>query len=120
MKEHNEYTQPLTQFEQDFESGNKNLFLEIRDIIINYTQMTELQKTIVTTFANSDGPICNMRTYGKFVEITFLKGIRMKDKYKLLTGSGKEMRSISISEFNEELIRYYVGQAVTINSKRKK
>jgi hypothetical protein len=115
-----EYQVPLTKFEEDFETGNKNLFLEIRDIIISYPQMTEIQKSIVTTFANIDGPICNMRSADLAVEITFLKGIKMKDKYKLLTGSGKEMRTITIKEFNEDLIRYYIDQAILINSKKKK
>ena len=120
MEEQTQYQAPLTKFEEDFESGNKSLFLEIREIIIGYTQMSELQKSIVTSFADSNGPICNMSTRGKSVEISFLKGIRMKDKYKLLTGTGKEMRSITITEFNEDLIRYYVDQAVTINAKRKR
>jgi hypothetical protein len=115
-----EYKVPLTKFEEDFETGNKDLFLEIRDIIISYPQMTELQKSIVTTFANVDGPICNMRSSGPAVEITFLKGIKMKDKHKLLTGSGKEMRVITIKEFNKEVICYYIDQAIVINSKKKK
>ena len=120
MEEQTQYQTPLTKFEENFESGNKNLFLEIREIIIGYNQMSELQKSIVTSFANDNGPICNMASQGKSIEITFLKGIRMKDKYNLLTGTGKEMRSILISELNEELVRYYLDQAVTINSKRKR
>jgi hypothetical protein len=120
MEEETQYKTPLTKFEQDFESGNKNLFLEIREIIINYPQMAELQKSIVTSFSNDNGPICNMSSKSNQIEITFLKGIKMKDKYKLLTGTGKEMRSIIISKFNEELVKYYIDQAVTINSKRKR
>ena len=120
MEEKTQYQAPLTKFEEDFESGNKDLFMEIREVIISYPQMSELQKSIVTSFANDNGPICNMRSQKNSVEITLLKGIRMKDKYKLLTGTGKEMRSILVSEFDKELIKYYIDQAITINSKKRR
>lgn len=112
--------QTPTQFQNDLESNQKNLFLQIREVLLSYKQMMELQKSIITTYANDNGPICNMRTMGKQVEITFLKGIKLKDKYKLLSGTGKEMRSMTLSEFDEELLEYYIDQAVVINSKRKK
>lgn len=109
-----------TQFQNDLESNQKTLFLQIREVLLSYKQMTEIQKSIITTYANDNGPICNMRTMGQQVEITFLKGIKMKDKYKLLSGSGKEMKSITLKEFDEQLLEYYIDQAVEINLKRKK
>lgn len=118
--EYNQYQEPKTQFEKDLLSNNKDLFLETRELILSYPQMMELQKSIITTFANDNGPICNMRTMNKTLEITFLKGINLKDKHKLLTGSGKEMRSLTIDNLDKEILSYYIQQAIKINERKRR
>ncbi|NQZ84413.1 MAG: DUF1801 domain-containing protein [Nanoarchaeales archaeon] len=119
-EEFDKYKEPQTQFEKDLESSSKNLFLDIREVLLSYPQMLELQKSIITTFADDNGPICNMRTMKQTVEITFLKGIKMKDRFKLLTGTGREMRSLIMHKADTEILKYYIDQAVAINSKRRR
>ena len=57
-----------------------------------------------------------MRTMKHGIDIGFLKGVHMEDKYSLLTGSGKVMRVLPMGELDIAVVRYYVDQAVKINS----
>jgi len=53
------------------------------------------------------------------IDIGFLKGARMEDKYGLRTGTGKVMRVLSMDKLNVDCVAYYIGQAVKINVGKK-
>ena len=44
----------------------------------------------------------------------------MKDKFELLTGKGKAIRVLpQMGKLNEEVIKYFINQAIEINAKKK-
>ena len=102
------------QFELDMTSEHWPLFEAVREILLSIDGMTETKKPRITTYANSNGGICHMRTMPHGIDIGFLKGAKMTDSFGVLTGNGKVMRVLPLSELDEPLIRHYLGQAVDI------
>ena len=108
------------QFDKDLQSAYKDLFLQARELLLTFEGIIETKKERITTYSNAKGGICHLRTMPYGVDFGFLKGAKMEDKYKLLTGKGK---AISIlpqkGELNERVIKYFVNQALEINAKKK-
>lgn len=106
------------QYGKDLQSEHKDLFLEARDFLLSFEGIEETQKERITTYSNSNGGICHMRTMPYGIDFGFLKGAKMKDKLGLLTGDGKAIRVLPLTEMNKEAVKYYVDQAIEINSKK--
>lgn len=49
------------------------------------------------------------------VDIGFLKGAQLQDKFGLLQGEGKKMRVLKLKQYNEQKVNYYINQAKQIN-----
>ena len=106
------------QFDIDMKSEYKMLFSSARKILLEDYGLKETRKDRITTYTDDIGGICHMRTMKHGIDIGFLKGTRMKDKYGLLTGSGKVMRVLPVSELDVGQVQYYVDQAILMNSKK--
>ena len=107
------------QFDKDLQSAFKDLFLEARQILLSYEGIVETKKERITTYSNKKGGICHMRTMPYGVDFGFLKGAKMKDKCEVLTGKGKDKRVLpQKAELDEEVIKYYINQAIEINANK--
>ena len=107
------------QFEKDLQSEYKVLFLRAREILLSYDGIVETKKQRITTYSNSRGGICHMRTMPYGIDFGFLKGARMDDIFQVLTGKGKSIRVLpQRAELNEEIIRYYIDHAIEINANK--
>ena len=107
------------QFDKDLKSEFRDLFLEAREIILSYEEIIETKKERITTYSDSKGGICHMRTMSYGIDFGFLKGAKMEDKFELLTGQGKAIRVLSQKgKLDKKLIGYYLKQAIAINSKK--
>ena len=104
------------QFDKDMTSPYRALFLEVRDFLLQIEGMEETKKQRITTYAHSTGNICHLRTMPHGVDIGFLKGSKMVDAKKLLTGNGKAIRVLSINAMNQEALQYYIEQAIKLNN----
>jgi len=104
------------QFDIDMKSEHKKLFLSSQELLLEFREFKEVKKERITTYSNRNGGICHMRTMQYGIDIGFLKGARMEDKYGLLTGSGKVMRILPLKSFDAECTKYYVRQAIEINA----
>jgi|LGOV01.1.fsa_nt_gb hypothetical protein len=107
------------QYDLDMISKHKDLFLEARGILLSYDTIIETKKERITTYSNGNGGICHMRTMPYGVDFGFLKGAVMTDDFKRLTGKGKLLRVLKMKSMDKELIKYYLDQALIINSKNK-
>lgn len=67
---------------QNMDSDFKDLFLEVRDLLLAVDGITETQKARITTFGNANGGICHVRTMPNGVDIGFLKGAKMTDSQR--------------------------------------
>jgi len=107
------------QFDKDLQSAFKDLFLEAREILLSYEGITETKKERITTYSNDKGGICHMRTMPYGIDFGFLKGAKMEDKNGVLTGKGKTLRVLpQKKELDEALIKYFINQAIKINSNK--
>ena len=106
------------QFDIDMKSEHKMLFNSARKFLLEDYNLKETKKDRITTYSDDIGGICHMRTMKHGIDIGFLKGARMKDEYGVLTGSGKIMRVLSITELDVAQVQYYVDQAIFINSNK--
>lgn len=106
------------QFDVDLKSEHKMIFNLARKILLEEYNLKETKKDRITTYSDYFGGICHMRTTKHGIDIGFLKGARMEDKYGLLSGSGKVMRVLPIHELNVTQVQYYVDQAIMINAKK--
>lgn len=104
-----------TQFEKDMQSPNKELFLKVRELLLKMDGVAETQKPRITTFSNAKGGICHLRTMPHGIDIGFLKGARMNDAEGRLTGTGKAIRVLALSNFEEDVCTYYLNQAIKLN-----
>ena len=104
------------QFDTDMKSVHKELFEAVRQVLLEDYKFDETKKSRITTYSDAKGGICHMRTMKHGIDIGFLKGVHMEDKHSLLTGSGKVMRVLPMGELDIPMVKYYVDQAVKINS----
>jgi hypothetical protein len=103
------------QFLKDIESPFKDLFLEIRSYLLKYHGVEEEKKSRVTNYHYNNSTMCHVRTSEEGVEIGFIKGALIPDKYFQLKGTGKNVRIMSLDLFNIDILDYYVGAAVSLN-----
>ncbi len=101
------------QFDTDLQSPHKDLFMLLRNILIE-VGLEETKKERITTYSYKGGGVCHMRTMSYGVDIGFLKGVQFEDKYHALTGKSKKMRVLALEMFKEEWVRYYLKQAIEI------
>ncbi len=76
--------------------------------------LDETKKERITTYSYSGGGICHMRTMPYGVDIGFLKGAQFEDDFEVLTGKAKKMRVLPLKEYNEDLVNYYLDQAIEL------
>ncbi len=108
------------QFDKDLQSAFKELFLQAREILLSHEGIIETKKERITTYSNSKGGICHLRTMPYGVDFGFLKGARMEDKFEVLTGKGKAIRVLpQKGKLNREAIHYFINQAIDINANKK-
>ncbi|QDG76454.1 DUF1801 domain-containing protein [Labrenzia sp. PHM005] len=105
----------MTQFERDMASDHRDLFLQVRDLLLTRYGFQETQKPRITTYANAKGGICHLRTMPHGIDIGFLKGAKMTDSRGLLTGKGKSIRVLPIQTYNQDHLTYYLKQAIELN-----
>lgn len=105
------------QYEKDMASEFQSLFLATREFLLSFEDIEETKKERITTYGDKNGGICHMRTTKTGLDIGFLKGAKIPDKYGLLTGKTKKMRVYSISELDEEILSYYVEESIRLNKR---
>lgn len=108
------------QFDQDMRSAFKDLFNEVRAILLSIDQMVETKKPRITTYSDKNGGICHLRTTATGVDMGYLKGASFDDKHHLLTGTSKKMRVHRLpadQPLNEVAVRFYLEQARRLNLK---
>ncbi len=104
------------QYDKDLKSGYKQLFLKVRELLLKNKEVSEQKKERITTYYFRGSGLCHVRTMPNGVDIGFLKGAKLQDKFGLLIGEGKKMRVLNFIQYNEQKLSYYIKQAKQINS----
>ena len=104
------------QYDNDLESPHRELFLSVRDILLGIAGTEETKKEKITTYSHNGAGLRQMRTMPNGIDIGFLKGFKMEDKYGLLHGETKRMRVLSLEALLSEELEYYLKEAIDKNS----
>lgn len=104
------------QYDKDMMSDQHDLFMEIRSLLLSYN-LIERKKERITTYGDTNGGICHMRTMVHGVDLGFLKGAIFHDKYQRLTGKGKKIRVLKTKAFDREILSFYIEEAIKKNCK---
>ena len=109
----------MLQYQNDIVSEHRELFETARVFLLRFEGVVETKKPRITTYSDANGGICHLRTMPHGIDFGFLKGAKMQDDFKLLTGHGKLLRVLSLQTFVEDTVVYYVQQAISLNRQRK-
>lgn len=107
----------MLQFDKDLKTPYKKLFLEARNFILSFKGVEELKKERITTYFIHKKGLCHLRTMSHGIDIGFLKGAKMEDKFSLLTGKGKLVRVLAQKQLDQSIVQYYLEQGIAINAK---
>ena len=105
------------QYDKDMESPHKKLFLAAREILLEIEGVQETKKEKITTYSYNGVGLCHMRTMPHGIDLGFLKGFQLGDKYGLLRGDSKRMRILSMDKLKKKELQYYLDEAISKNSK---
>ncbi|NRA19540.1 MAG: DUF1801 domain-containing protein [Oceanospirillaceae bacterium] len=104
------------QYDKDLLSQHVELFLAARKILLAIDGVVEIKKDKITSYAYNGSGLCHMRTMPHGIDIGFLKGAQLSDKYSLLHGKGKRMRVLSLEKIVLHELNYYLLEATSRNS----
>lgn len=117
------------QFDKDANSELSELFLDVRDFLIQEIKMfgyetKERYKEHITTFYTEefDNGFCYIKTKNNYVRLGWFKGAFIDDKFGLLTGNGKVLRGQNIKEFDntcKKAIKLYIKETHTILTEKR-
>lgn len=107
------------QFDKDMMSPHRELFEFTRAFLLSYEGIIETKKPRITTYGNKRSGICHMRTMPHGIDIGFLKGVHLDDRFDALKGKGKVIRVLSLDKMDRGLISYYLKQAIQLNASGK-
>lgn len=104
------------QFDKDIQSKHKDLFLQVRNLLLSKEGIVETKKERITTYSYNKSGICHLRTMPYGVDIGFLKGIQLTDHFDLLIGCEKTIRILPLKSFSKIIINHFVNEAIQINN----
>lgn len=102
------------QYSKDLTSPHKAMFLEARSYLLN-RGLEETRKDRITTYSINKRGICHLRTMPHGIDFGFLRGIHFEDPEQRLTGKGKTLRVLSMTSLDEEVLEYFLAQAIDFN-----
>lgn len=103
------------QFDKDMDSPHKELFLSVRKLALSFKHVEEAKKDRITTYSHNGSGLCHIRTMPHGVDIGFLKGAFIDDKYGLLHGETKRMRVLSLEKMLKKEVEFYFNEAIKLN-----
>lgn len=103
------------QFDKDVQSKHKDLFLKVRNVLLEKNGITETKKEHITTYSYNNKGLCHVRTMPYGVDIGFFKGVQLTDHLELLIGKGKTIRVLPLKAYNEVIVNHFLNEAILAN-----
>ena len=108
----------MTQFESDSRGAFSELLYAVREILLSYPSMIEVQNAKQTSYRDEYSMVAMIRSRGDRFVIAFGKGHQLQAKYPMLEGTGKIVRHLyfkSLEELNETLLREMIEESSILN-----
>ena len=88
------------QFDIDMQGAYKEIFTELREIILSYPQMSELKNEKQTSYSDEYGVVVMLRGSKNSFTLSFGRGAKLASKFPQLTGNGKVVRQLIVKDNN--------------------
>ncbi len=106
-------------FDKVMQSKHRALFLQVRDLLLDFEEVFERKNAHTTSYWTKKGCVCHIKTTQTGLDVGFTKGVQMEDAFGRLWGDGKSKRNISLSSMDENMLVYYIVQALELIPKVK-
>ena len=103
------------QFDHDLNSSFAALFLRVRDSVLSFEGMREIQNAKQTSYACEGRVQCMMRVRHGALVLAFNWGARLSEHYPQLIGDAKVVRHLYLydeKDFDEALFRELIGKSI--------
>ena len=107
------------QFDTDLQSIHKDLFLQVRELLLSNDNVVETKKERITTYSYNKKGLYHLRTMSYGVDIGFLKGVQLTDHLGLLIGNRKTVRVLPLKSFNPVIIEHFINETFQLNMTHK-
>mgnify|MGYP000020375661 CR=1 FL=1 len=106
------------QFDLDIRSGNKELFLHLRLLILSFDEVKEKKNAKQTSYYDTYSAVCFLRVREGRVRLSFANGARMNEQFKGLSGGSKIVRFLefsSIEDVDEARVQLMIEESLLLN-----
>ena len=104
------------QYKKDLSSPHRELFLNVRQLILSFDGVIEEKKERITTYSFNGRGVCHVRTMPYGVDIGFLRGVLLFDPEKHLVGSSKRIRVLPMKTLDSAVLGRFIDQALQLNT----
>jgi len=111
----------MMQFDLDTHSEQAELFLALRSLILNYSEITEIKNAKQTSYRDSYSTVCMMRVRKTKVHLSFANGAKMQELFPELLGDGKIVRYLefnTVDEIQIERLEAILKESLFINMEK--
>jgi len=106
------------QFDHDLQSPYSDLFLHLREMLLSFEALHEIQNAKLTSYKDSDGmAIVLMRVRDDGVRLIFARGVELEEMFPFLLGEGKIVRHViirSMEDVKNIPIREMIGESLVL------
>ena len=86
------------QFDIDIKGEYKDIFIELRKLILWYPQMSELKNAKQTSYSDKFGVVVMLRGSKNAFVLSFGRGTKLVSKFPQLSGNGKVVRQLIVKD----------------------
>jgi len=106
------------QYDTDIKGEFADIFKAIRKILLSYPQIKELKNAKQTSYSDTYGVVAMLRSRGDVFVMAFGKGVKLRERYPVLKGSGKTVRHLyfkCLAEVDKGLLKKMIEESLILN-----
>ena len=102
------------QFDKEMQSPHRDLFLQVRELLLDFDGVFERRNPKTTSYWTNKGCVCHIKSTKAGIDLGFTRGVLMEDAFGRLSGNRKFKRHLLLREMEENVLTYYVVQALEL------
>lgn len=107
-----------TAFEKDINSEKKELFLEVREFLLEHIlDVKEDCKENITSYKTKLGMYCYIKVKNDYIHIGWGRGAKLGDPYNVLFGNGSVVRGqkvLNLDKKTKSILKDFIDQTTII------
>ena len=106
------------QFEKDINGEFKDIFITLRDIVLSFSDIKEIQNAKQTSYRDNNSMVVMMRAKKDKFVLSFGKGVALSNKYPMLLGDAKIVKHLyfkTLKDIDKKLIQNLIEETIILN-----